>query len=216
MMSRLRVCSFSISQDGYGAGPDQSLDHPLGVGGKALHEWAFTTRTFRQMFGQDGGSTGIDDQFAARGFENVKAWILGRNMFGPVSGPWADDEWKGWWGDNPPYHCSVFVLTHHPRAPLVMQGGTTFHFVTDGMQAALARAREVAAGADVRIGGGVATVRQYLAAGLIDELHFAVAPVLLGRGENVFAGLDLPKLGYRVSKHVPTEHATHIVLTKAA
>lgn len=216
MMSKLRVCSFSISQDGYGAGPDQSLDHPLGVGGKALHEWAFTTRTFRQMFGQEGGSTGIDDQFAARGFENVNAWILGRNMFGPVRGPWAGDEWKGWWGDNPPYHCCVFVLTHHPRAPLVMQGGTTFHFVTDGMQAALARAREAAAGADVRIGGGVATVRQYLAAGLIDELHFAVVPVLLGRGENLFAGLDLPKLGYRVSKRVPTEHATHIVLTKAA
>ena len=215
-MSKLRVCSFSISQDGYGAGPDQSLDHPLGVGGKALHEWAFTTRTFRQMFGQEGGSTGIDDQFAARGFENIKAWILGRNMFGPVRGPWTDDEWKGWWGDNPPYHCSVLVLTHNPRAPLVMQGGTTFHFVTDGMQAALARAREAAAGADVRIGGGVATVRQYLAAGLIDELHFAVAPVVLGQGENVFAGLNLPKLGYRVSQHVPTQHATHIVLSKAA
>jgi dihydrofolate reductase len=168
------------------------------------------------MHGQEVGVVDTDDEFARRALENFGAFILGRNMFGPVRGPWLDHSWKGWWGDNPPYHCSVFVLTHHPRAPLVMQGGTTFHFVTDGMQAALARAREVAAGADVRIGGGVATARQYLAAGLIDELHFAVAPVLLGRGENVFAGLDLPKLGYRVSKHVPTEHATHIVLTKAA
>jgi dihydrofolate reductase len=215
-VSKLRVCSFSISLDGYGAGPDQNLTNPMGVGGKALHEWAFTTRTFLQMFGQEGGSTGIDDQFARRGLENIGAWILGRNMFGPVRGPWADDEWKGWWGDNPPYHCSVFVLTHYPRASLVMEGGTTFHFVTDGMDAAHAKAREAAAGRDVRLGGGVATVREYLQTGLIDELHFAVAPVMLGQGENIFSGLDLPNIGYHVSERVPTQHATHIVLTKAA
>jgi len=215
-MPRLRVQSFSLSLDGFGAGPAQDLQHPLGVRGPELMEWFFHTRAWRAMHGQDGGDTGIDHTMAEQGFAGIGAWILGRNMFGPVRGPWVDDEWKGWWGNNPPYHCSVFVLTHHPRAPLVMQGGTTFHFVTDSMQAALARAREAAAGADVRIGGGVATVRQYLVAGLIDELHFAVAPVLLGRGENLFVGLDLPKLGYRISKRMPTEHATHIVLTKAA
>ena len=219
-MSKLRVSCFSVSVDGYGAGPGQDEQNPLGRNGMELHRWLFPTRTFQRMHGEAAdagdGTTGVDDDFARRGAENVGAWILGRNMFGPVRGPWADDEWKGWWGNNPPYHCSVFVLTHHPRAPLVMQGGTTFHFVTDGMQAALARAREAAAGADVRIGGGVATVRQYLAEAVIDELHFAVAPVLLGRGENVFVGLDLPKLGYRISKRMPTEHATHIVLTKAA
>jgi dihydrofolate reductase len=184
------------------------------VGGLALHEWAFATRTFRQMFGQDGGATGVDDDFAARGFAGVGAWILGRNMFGPIRGEWSDESWKGWWGENPPYHCPVFVLSHYPRATIAMQGGTTFHFVPDGIHAALKRATEAANGGDVRIGGGVATIQQYLQAGLIDEMHFAVSPVLLGSGESLFAGLDVPKLGYRVSEHVPTPHATHIVLTK--
>ena len=214
-MPKLRVMSFSLSLDGFGAGPEQSLDNPLGVGGKGLHQWAFATRTFRTMFGQDGGSTGIDDQFAARGFENVGAWILGRNMFGPVRGPWPDDSWKGWWGDNPPYHCDVFVLTHHPRASITMAGGTVFHFVTDGIHAALKRAMDAAGGRDVRVGGGAATIRQYLQERLVDEMHLAVSPVLLGRGEHLFAGLDLLQLGYRTSEHVPTELATHIVLTKA-
>lgn len=214
-MPKLRVMSFSLSLDGFGAGPEQSLDNPLGVGGMGLHQWAFATRTFRTMFGQDGGSTGIDDQFAARGFENVGAWILGRNMFGPVRGPWPDDSWKGWWGDNPPYHCDVFVLTHYPRASITMAGGTVFHFVTDGIHAALKRAMDAAGGRDVRVGGGVATIRQYLQERLVDEMHLAVSPVLLGRGEHLFAGLDLLQLGYRTSEHVPTELATHIVLTKA-
>lgn len=212
-MPKLRVASFSVSLDGYGAGPEQSLDNPMGVGGMGLHQWAFATRTFRQMFGQDGGSTDIDDQFAKRGFDNVGSWILGRNMFGPVRGDW-DDSWKGWWGDNPVYHCDVFVLTHYPRAPLVMAGGTTFHFVTDGIRAALQRAMEAAGDRDVRVGGGVATVRQYLREGLIDEMHLAFSPVMLGSGEHLFAGLDLPKLGYRPNEHVQTANATHIVLTK--
>jgi dihydrofolate reductase len=214
-MAKLRVQSFSISLDGYGAGPDQDLANPLGVGGMALHHWAFTTRTFRRMFGQEGGSTGVDDDFAVRGFDNIGAWILGRNMFGPVRGPWPDDSWKGWWGEVPPYHCPVFVLTHHPRESFSMEGGTTFHFVTDGIHAALRRATEAANGRDVRLGGGVAAIRQYLAAGLIDEMHLAISPALLGSGEHLLAGLDLPKLGYTCTKHVPTEHATHIVLTKA-
>jgi dihydrofolate reductase len=213
-MSKLRVSSFSVSLDGYGAGPDQSLDNPLGVGGMALHEWAFATRTFRAMFGQDGGDTGIDDDFAARGFANVGAWILGRNMFGPVRGAWPDESWKGWWGENPPYHCPVFVLSNHPRASIAMEGGTTFHFVTEGIHVALKRAREAANGGDVRVGGGVATIRQYLQAGLVDEMHLAVSPVLLGGGENLLAGLNLLKLGYRVSEHVPTPKATQVVLTR--
>jgi dihydrofolate reductase len=213
-MPKVRVSAFTISLDGYGAGPDQSLENPLGVGAVGLHEWAFATCTFRRMFGQDGGTTGIDDDFAARAMANIGAWILGRNMFGPIRGEWPDESWKGWWGENPPYHCPVFVLTHHPPAPITMEGGTTFHFVTDGIQAALQRAIEAADGQDVRIGGGVATIRQYLQADLIDEMHIVVSPVLLGRGESLFAGLDLPKLGYRRSEHVPTPNATHIVLTK--
>jgi dihydrofolate reductase len=213
-MPKTRVSGFAMSLDGYGAGPSQSLENPLGVGGIALHEWAFATRTFRKMFGQDGGATGVDDDFAARGFANVGAWVMGRNMFGPIRGHWPDASWKGWWGENPPYHCPVFVLSHYPRATITMQGGTTFHFVTDGIHAGLKRATEAANGGDVRIGGGVATIQQYLQAGLIDEMHFAVSPVLLGSGESLFAGLDVPKLGYRVSEHVPTPHATHIVLTK--
>ena len=213
-MPKLRVCSFSVSLDGYGAGPKQSLDNPLGVGGEALHEWVFPTRTFRKMSGQDDGSTGVDDDFAARGFANIGAWIMGRNMFGPVRGAWPDESWKGWWGDNPPYHCDAFVLTHHSRDPISMQGGTTFHFVTDGIQAALERAMRAANGRDVRLGGGVATIRQYVEAGLVDEMHLAVSPVLLGRGENLFTGLDLPKLGYQRTEYVFTPNATHVVLTK--
>jgi dihydrofolate reductase len=213
-MPRLRVESFTLSLDGYGAGPRQSLGDPLGVGGSALHQWAFATRTFRRMFGQDGGTTGIDDGFAARGFDNVGAWILGRNMFGPVRGPWPDDAWKGWWGDEPPYRVPVFVLTHHPRAPIAMRGGTTFHFVTDGIDAALQRAFDAAGGKDVRLGGGVATIRQYLRAGAVDAMHLAIAPVLLGSGEHLFAGIDLPALGYRCVEHVPTPAATHVVLAR--
>jgi len=214
-MPKLRVNSFSISLDGYGAGPGQNLENPLGIGGLALHEWVFATRTFqKKLFGRDGGEAGTDDDFAARGFDNIGAWILGRNMFGPVRGPWPDDTWKGWWGDNPPYHVPAFVLTHHARAPIAMAGGTTFHFVTDGIHAALERAVEAAAGRDVRVGGGVATIREYLRAGLIDEMHLAVSPVLLGSGESLLAGLDLPKLGYRRTQHVPSQAATHVVFAK--
>jgi dihydrofolate reductase len=213
-MPKLRVSSFSISVDGYGAGLNQSTDNPLGVGGMALHDWAFTTRTFRQLFGDSGGATGIDDDFAARGFRNIGAWIMGRNMFGPIRGPWPDESWKGWWGANPPFHGAVFVLTHHPRASFTMSGGTTFHFVTDGIRAALQRAKDVAAGLDVRLDGGVATIREYLGAGLVDEMHLAISPVLLGAGEHLFTGLDLPKLGFQRTEHVPTQHATHVVFTK--
>jgi dihydrofolate reductase len=211
---RLRVHCFSISLDGYGAGPNQDLANPLGVGGLALHEWAFATRTIRQMFGQEGGTTGIDDGFAVRGFNNIGAWILGRNMFGPVRGPWPDDSWKGWWGDNPPYHTPVFVLTSHQRAPITMEGGTIFHFVTDGIHAALQRAADAANGQDIRLGGGVATIRQYLRAGLVDEMHLAISPILLGSGENLLTGIDASKLGYRCTEHVPTPNVTHVVLTK--
>ena len=215
-MSRLRVNSFSVSLDGYGAGPSQSLQDPLGVGGMKLHHWAWGTRTLRKMFGNEGGSTGVDDEFARRGFANVGSWILGRNMFGPVRGPWPDESWKGWWGDEPPYHCEVFVLTHHARETFAMQGGTTFHFVTGGIEEALARARKAAAGKDVRIGGGVATIRQYWRARLIDELHLAFAPVFLGTGEELFEGIDVAELGYEVTEHVATPAATHVLLTKRA
>ena len=215
-MSLLRVCSFSVSLDGFGAGPRQSLEQPLGERGETLHRWVFGTRTFQRMHGSgDDGSTGVDDDFARRGFENIGAWILGRNMFGPARGPWPDEAWKGWWGDEPPYHCEVFVLTHHARAPLVMQGGTTFHFVTGGIREALQRARSAAGGRDVRVGGGASTIRQYLQAGLVDEMHLAIAPVLLGQGEPLFAGLDLPSQGWRVAEHVATEAATHVVLRRA-
>ena len=213
-MPKLRVQSFSLSLDGYGAGPDQDLANPMGVGGMALHEWVFPTRTFQRMFGKEEGSTGVDDDFARRGFENVGAWILGRNMFGPIRGPWPDESWKGWWGNNPPYHTPVFVLTNHARAPIEMEGGTTFHFVTDGMEAALERAFAAAKGQDVRLGGGAATIRQYLAAGLVDELHLAISPVLLGKGEHLLAGIDTPSLGYRCTQHVASEKATHVVISK--
>jgi dihydrofolate reductase len=213
-MPKLRVHCFTISLDGYGAGPSQDLDNPLGVGGIALHEWAFATRTFRHMHGKDGGATGIDDDFAARGFSNIGAWIIGRNMFGPVRGPWPDDAWKGWWGDNPPYHTPVFVLTSHPRASIAMSGGTTFHFVTTGIHAAFKRATDAANGQDIRLGGGVATIQQYLRAGLVDEMHLAMSPILLGSGENLFAGIDASKLGYQRTEHVPTPNATHVVFAR--
>ncbi len=213
-MPKLRVHAFSISLDGYAAGPDQDLANPLGVGGLALHHWSHATRTFRRTFGQEGGSTGVDDEFAARGFDNIGAWIMGRNMFGPVRGPWRDNTWKGWWDDNPPYHCPVFVLTNHPRKSFDMDGGTTFHFVTDGLHAALERATDAAGDRDIRLGGGVATVRQYLNAGLIDEMHIAISPVLLGSGEHLLAGIDLPKLGYQCTEHLPTPGATHVVLKR--
>ncbi|MEJ0025368.1 MAG: dihydrofolate reductase family protein [Rhizomicrobium sp.] len=214
-MPKLRVAAFTLSADGYGAGPDQSLDSPLGRGGAQLHQWFVPTRTFQRMvIGRDEGETGLDDDFAARSFENVGASILGRNMFGPVRGPWPDDAWKGWWGPSPPYHTPVFVLTHHPRPPLEMEGGTVFHFVTDGIAAALARARQAAGERDVRIGGGVATVRAYLKAGLIDELHLAISPVLLGSGEHLMAGIDLPALGYRIDAHVYSDRATHLTVRR--
>lgn len=213
-MTKLRVHSFGISLDGYGAGPHQDLANPLGVGGTALHKWVFATRTFHQMQGRDGGATGFDDDFAARGFSNIGAWILGRNMFGPIRGPWPDDTWKGWWGGNPPYHTPVFVLTHYPRPSIAMEGGTVFHFVTDGIHAALARATEAANGRDIRLGGGVATIREYLQEALIDEMHLAISPVLLGSGEHLLSGIDAPKLGYRCSEHIATGNATHVVLTK--
>ena len=213
-MSRLRVNSFSVSLDGYGAGPNQTVQDPLGVGGETLHHWVVGTRTFQTILGNEGGSTGVDDELAQRGFANVGAWILGRNMFGPVRGAWPDESWRGWWGDEPPYHCEVFVLTHHPRKSFAMKGGTTFHFVTDGIDHALERARRAAGGKDVRVGGGVATIRQYLRAGSIDELHLAFAPVLLGSGEALFDGIDMLALGYEVAEHVSTDSATHIVLTK--
>jgi dihydrofolate reductase len=213
-MSRLRVNGFTLSLDGYGAGPNQSVEDPLGVGGEQVHDWLVGTQTFSRVFGSEGGSTGVDDEFAQRGFANVGAWILGRNMFGPVRGPWPDESWKGWWGDEPPYHCEVFVLTHHPRKSFTMQGGTTFHFVTSGIEEALARAREAASGKDVRLGGGVATIQQYWRARLIDELHLAFAPVFLGSGEALFEGLDVAELGYEVREHVSTPAATHVVLTR--
>lgn len=213
-MSRVRVGGFSISLDGFGAGPEQSLEDPLGKRGPELHQWIYGTRFFHAMTGRDGGSEGIDHAYADRAMRGFGAFILGRNMFGPVRGPWTDDSWKGWWGPNPPYHAPTFVLTHHPRDPIEMEGGTTFIFVTEGIEAALAQAKAAAGDLDVKIGGGVATVRQYLRIGAIDELHFALSPVVLGQGEAMFAGVDLPALGFRVTEHQPSEHATHIVLAR--
>jgi dihydrofolate reductase len=213
-MPKVRICCFALSLDGFGAGPDQSLDNPLGVGGRKLHEWFYPTRTFQAMFGDNRGTTGPDNDFAARGFHNVGSWILGRNMFGPVRGGWGDDSWKGWWGDSPPYHCDVFVLTHHARDALTMEGGTVFHFVTDGIDAALDRARKAAKDKDVRIGGGAATIRQFLEAGLVDEMHLAVSPVLLGAGEHLMRGIDLAKLGFSVAEFTATETAAHYVLVR--
>ncbi len=214
-MTRVRVQAFTISLDGYAAGPDQDIDHPLGVGGTELHQWLLPTRTLqRALFGKDGGTAGVDDEFAARGFRNVGAWILGRNMFGPIRGAWPDAGWKGWWGNNPPYHVPVFILTHHARSSIAMEDGTSFHFITGGIREALDRAREAAAGMDVRIGGGPSTIRQYLREGLINELHLAIAPVLLGRGESLFQGLDLRTLGYECVEFVASQKAMHAVLRR--
>lgn len=213
-MSRLRIESFSLSLDGYGAGPNQNLENPLGSNGMAVHEWFFPTLTFQKMIGKPGGTTGIDNQFASRGFENVGANIMGRNMFGPIRGAWKDDEWKGWWGPNPPYHSPVFVLTHHKREPIEMEGGTTFYFVTDGIESALKQAQNAAGGKDIRLNGGVSTIRQYLAKGLVDYMHLAVSPKLLGAGENLFAGLDLVKLGYAIKESTNGENATHVIIEK--
>lgn len=213
-MTKIRVCGFSVSLDGFAAGPEQSLDDPLGKRGPELFQWFFGTRTFRAMTGKDGGSSGTDDRYASASMAGFGAFILGRNMFGPVRGQWPDDTWKGWWGDNPPYHAPTFILTHHARAPIEMEGGTTFHFVTDGIGAALAQAKAVAGDLDVKIGGGASTVRQYLQAGVVDEMHLAVAPVVLGRGEALFAGLDLPAMGFSVVESTLTDHATHVVLAK--
>ena len=213
-MSRVRVGGFSVSLDGFGAGPEQSLEQPLGRGGEALHQWIFGTRFFQTMIGGEGGAAGIDQAYAERAMSGFGAFILGRNMFGPVRGPWPDESWTGWWGADPPYHAPTFVLTHHARAPIEMEGGTTFIFVTEGIEAALDQARAAAGDLDVKIAGGVSTVRQYLRAGVIDELHFALSPVVLGQGEAMFAGIDLPALGYRVTEHQASEHATHIVLAR--
>jgi dihydrofolate reductase len=214
VMRKVRVAGFSLSIDGFGAGPEQGIKDPLGKRGMELHQWALPTRTFQAMFGKQGGSTGVDDEYAARSMSGFGAFILGRNMFGPIRGDWPDESWKGWWGDNPPYHAPTFVLTHYARDPIVMDGGTTFHFVTEGIEAALERAKAVAGDLDVKIGGGVSTVRQYLKAGMVDELHYAVAPVVLGRGEAMFDGIDLPGLGFRVTEHAATELATHVVLAR--
>lgn len=215
-MPKLRVQSFAVSLDGFGAGPSQDLKNPLGVNGPELMEWFFATNVWRQMHGLGPGETGVDNAMAERGFDNIGAWILGRNMFGPVRGPWPDDSWKGWWGDEPPYHVPVFVLTHYTRAPLAMKGGTEFRFVTDGIHSALEQAKAAAGGRDVRLGGGIATVREYLKARLIDELHLALRPVVLGSGENLFDGFDLRALGYECAESIAGERATHVVLRKKA
>ena len=213
-MSKLRVLSFAVSIDGYGAGPNQDLQNPLGVRGPELMDWFFHTRVWQKMHGKDGGETGVDNGIAEKGFENIGAWILGRNMFGPIRGPWPDESWKGWWGEEPPYHTPVFVLTHHARAPIKMRGGTEFFFVTDGIQSALKQAKAAAGGRDIRIGGGVTTLRQYLRAGLIDELHLVIRPVLMGSGEQLWNGIDMHALGYECARHVAGERAMHVYLRK--
>ena len=213
-MTKIRVAGLSVSLDGFAAGPEQSLGNPLGKNGLELFQWFFPTRSFRAMVGEDGGTTGVDDQYAQRSMAGFGAFILGRNMFGPIRGAWPDETWKGWWGDNPPYHAPTFILTHHARPPIELEGGTTFHFVTDGIDSALRQARAAAGDKDVKIGGGVETVRQYLRAGLIDDMHLALAPVVLGQGEALFAGLDLRELGFRVVERATTDAATHLVLAR--
>ena len=213
-MPKLRVECFAISIDGFGAGPNQSLEQPMGEGSESLHDWFIPTETFQQMIGKDGGTTGIDNEYASRSFRNIGAWIMGRNMFGPIRGPWKDFEWKGWWGKNPPYHCPVFVMTHYDRPPLEMEGGTTFHFTSEPIKDVLARAFDAAQGQDVRVGGGASTVNQFVAAGLVDELHIAISPVLLGSGERLFEGLDLKKLGYTCTQHRASEKATHLIISR--
>lgn len=215
-MSKVKVAAFSISLDGYGAGPGQSKDEPLGKRGEELHEWIFPTKMFQTLYGKGDGTEGTDNEFAEKSFDNLGAWIMGRNMFGPVRGPWPNDEWKGWWGDNPPYHVPVFVLTNHPRASFTMEGGTTFHFITDGIEAALEKAKRAANGRDIRIGGGTSTIRQYLQAGYIDEMHLAIAPVFLGSGEHLFDGIDLPKLGFNQTKTIYGQRAVHVILEKTS
>ncbi|MBA3671790.1 MAG: dihydrofolate reductase [Gemmatimonadaceae bacterium] len=215
-MSKLRVHSFAVSIDGFGAGPNQALEHPLGENGPELMEWFFHSRAWRRMHGETGGEAGVDNDIAEQGLSGNGAWIIGRNMFGPVRGPWPDESWKGWWGDEPPYHCPVFVLTHHPRAPLQMAGGTEFRFVTDGIHSALEQAKEAAAGRDIRLGGGVSTVRQYLTAGLVDEMHLAIRPVLLGAGEHLLHGIDLRSLGYECAEQRSGERATHVFIHRRA
>lgn len=214
MKGKVKVAAFSVSLDGYAAGPDQSLQAPLGRGGEELHRWIFPTKMFQKMYGKEQGVDGADNDFAERSFENIGAWIMGRNMFGPIRGPWPDETWRGWWGERPPYHVPVFVLTNYPRPSLKMEGGTVFHFITDGIQSALDKAREAANGKDIRVGGGTSTVRQFLHAGLIDEIHLAVAPVFLGSGENLFAEIDLIKLGFKQKKTVYGQGATHVILEK--
>jgi dihydrofolate reductase len=213
-MSKVKVACFSISLDGFGAGAKQDLTNPLGLRGEELHNWIFPTKVFRKMGGKNDGTEGTDNEFVEKSFENMGAWILGRNMFGPVRGAWPDDEWKGWWGEEPPYHVPVFVLTHHARKPVTMKGGTTFYFITDGIESALKEAKKVANGKDIRIGGGVSTIRQYLQAGHIDELHLAISPVFLGSGEHLFSGMDMAALGYNQVQKVAGENATHIIIKK--
>jgi len=211
-MSKVKVCAFAVSLDGFGAGPNQSLENPLGIRGTELHNWFFKTKVFQKMHGGGDGVEGVDNTFGERSFENLGAWIMGRNMFGPIRGPWPNNEWRGWWGENPPYHTPVFVLTHHKREPLEMEGGTTFYFITDGIESALKKAKEAAKGKDIRIGGGVQVIREYLKAGLIDELHLVYSPVFLGSGESLFSGIDMPKLGFSVTEKTDTPDATHIIL----
>jgi len=215
-MTKVKVCAFSVSLDGYGAGPDQRKEQPLGKRGEELHEWIFPTKMFQKMYGKGEGTEGVDNDFADKSFENIGAWIMGRNMFGPIRGQWPDDEWKGWWGENPPYHVPVFVLTNHARKPISMKGGTTFHFVTDGIDSALDQARKAAGGKDIRIGGGVSTIRQFLLAGYIDEMHLAVAPVFLGSGENLFAGINLPELGFTEIQTEYGKATVHVILKKSS
>jgi dihydrofolate reductase len=213
-MSKLRVHCFSISVDGYSAGPDQDVDNPAGRGGIPVFGWQFATRAHNEMHGGDGGESGLDDDLVRKGFDGIGAWIIGRNMFGPIRGPWGDDNWKGWWGDEPPYHVPVFVLTQYAREPIEMRGGTTFHFVTDGIASALERAKVAANERDVRLGGGVATMGQYLQAGLVDEMHLVQSPVLIGSGERLFEGLELPSLGYRVRERIASPNATHVFIDR--
>jgi dihydrofolate reductase len=213
-MSKIKVAAFSVSLDGFGAGTNQSREDPLGKNGESLHEWIFPTKTFLKIGGKEGGTEGTDNKFAEQSMENIGAWIMGRNMFGPIRGPWPNDDWTGWWGKNPPYHVPIFVLTHHARESVTMTGGTIFHFVTNGIEAALEEARKVANGKDIRIGGGVSTIRQFLEAGYIDEMHLAFAPIFLGSGEHLFAGIDLPKLGFIETQRIYGEDAMHIILKK--
>jgi len=213
-MSKIKVAAFSVSLDGFGAGQDQRLEHPLGVRGEELHTWIVTTKMFHRMTGKEGGSEGVDNDFAEKSMENIGAWIMGRNMFGPIRGPWPDNEWKGWWGEEPPYHVPVFVLTQHAREPLKMKGGTTFHFITGGIESALEEAKKVAKGKDIRIGGGTSTIRQFLQAGYINEMHLAFSPIFLGSGEHLFSGIDMSALGFNQVQKINGEKATHIIVTK--